>query len=125
MCLPRSLLSLVIAAGLLAPSVTGAQTTPDAQTAPASPASDSLQQADAAFHAGYAALQAGNLEQARAQFAQASRLAPQIPEAHEALADVLIQLGKPGDAIPEFEAALKLTGPRADLLDDVGSLYAQ
>jgi len=69
---------------------------------------DALKQADAAFHEGYAALQAGKLEQARAKFAQAARLAPQIPEGHEALGEVLIELGKPAEAVPELEAALHL-----------------
>jgi tetratricopeptide (TPR) repeat protein len=69
---------------------------------------DSLKQADAAFRAGYAALQAGKLEQARAQFALAARLAPQIPEGHEALGEVLIELGKPAEAVPELESALHL-----------------
>ena len=69
---------------------------------------DQLKQADAAFHAGYAALQTGNLEQARTQFAEASRLAPQIPEGHEALGTVLVELGKPADAIPELQTALSL-----------------
>ena len=69
---------------------------------------DQLKQADAAFHAGYAALQAGNLDLARTQFAEASRLAPQIPEGHEALGTVLVELGKPADAIPELQTALSL-----------------
>lgn len=69
---------------------------------------DQLKRADAAFHAGYAALQAGNLEQARTQFAEASRLAPKIPEGHEALGTVLVGLGKPAEAIPELQSALNL-----------------
>ena len=63
---------------------------------------DQLKQADTAFHAGFAALQAGNLEQARLQFAAAAHFAPQIPEGHEALGTVLVELGKPEDAIPEL-----------------------
>ncbi len=69
---------------------------------------DLLQRADAAFRAGYAARQAGNLESARAQFAEAARLAPQIAEGHEALGEVLIELGKPAEAVPELESALNL-----------------
>jgi len=42
---------------------------------------DPLKRADAAFRAGYTAMQAGDLELARVQFALAARLAPQIPEA--------------------------------------------
>jgi Flp pilus assembly protein TadD len=69
---------------------------------------EALKRADAAFRAGYAAQQAGNLELARAHFAEAARFAPRIPEAHEALGTVLIQLGKPAEAVQELEAALKL-----------------
>ncbi len=69
---------------------------------------EKLKRADAAFHAGYAALQSGNLEEAKTQFAQAVRLAPQIPEGHEALGDVLLELGKPADAVRELETALQL-----------------
>jgi tetratricopeptide (TPR) repeat protein len=35
-------------------------------------------------------------------------LAPQIPEGHEALGTVLVELGKPADAIPELQTALSL-----------------
>ena len=69
---------------------------------------DLIKRADAAFRAGYAAHQAGNLELARAKFAEAARLAPAIPEAHEALGAVLVELGKPAQAVPELEAALQL-----------------
>ncbi len=69
---------------------------------------EDLKLADAAFHAGYAALKEGNLEAARTQFAAVVRLAPQIPEGHEALAQVLIELNDAPAATTEFEAALKL-----------------
>jgi len=67
---------------------------------------ESLKRADAAFRAGFAAMQAGKLNEARTQFALAAKLAPQIPEGHEALGEVLIELNRPAEAIPEFEAAL-------------------
>lgn len=69
---------------------------------------EKLKQADAAFHAGYAAMQSGELEQARAQFMIAASLAPEIPEGHQALGTVLVSLGKFSEAIAEFETALKL-----------------
>src|SRR5487761_2298348 len=68
---------------------------------------DAVRQADAAFHAGYAARQAGQLEAARAQFAKVVRLAPQIAEGREALGAVLIEMGHPAEAIPQLEAAAK------------------
>jgi tetratricopeptide (TPR) repeat protein len=69
---------------------------------------EQLKRADVAFHAGYDALQSGNLELARAKFAEASHLAPRIPEAHEALGAVLVELGRPAEAVEELEAASKL-----------------
>ena len=65
----------------------------------------SLQQANAAFHAGYAALQAQKLEAARADFARVVRLAPQLPEGHMALGAVLVQLGRVQEAIGELKKA--------------------
>ena len=79
-----------------------------AAQAPKAKEPEALKRADAAFHAGYAAQQAGNLELARARFAEAVRLAPRIPEAHQALGTVLIELGETAGAIQELKAALKL-----------------
>ncbi len=73
----------------------------------AKPASDVIQRADAAFHEGYAARQAGNLELARTKFAEVVGLQPKIAEGHEALGAVLVELGKPQDGAREFEAAAK------------------
>lgn len=69
---------------------------------------DALQKADAAFHAGYAASQAGHYEEARAKFAEVVRLAPQIAEGHEALGSALTALGRPAEAVPELEKAARL-----------------
>src|SRR5947209_404406 len=46
---------------------------------------EAVKKADTAFRAGYAAQQAGQLEDARAHFAEVVRLAPQIAEGREAL----------------------------------------
>jgi tetratricopeptide (TPR) repeat protein len=86
---------------------------------------DSLKRADTAFHAGYAAMQAGHLEQARVQFAEATRLAPQIPEGHEALGEVLIELGQPADAVPELEAALHLKPGDRGIESNLALAYAK
>ena len=69
---------------------------------------NALQRADAAFRAGYAAMQAGKLEDARQDFAKVVTFAPQLPEGHVALGAILVQLGKPEEAIPELERALVL-----------------
>ena len=71
-------------------------------------AAKNLEQADAAFKAGYAAMQAGNLEGARKDFAEAARLAPKLPEARVALGVILMQLDKPEEAISQFQEALTL-----------------
>src|ERR1700739_1807028 len=67
-----------------------------------------IKQADASFHEGFAARQAGNLELARSKFAEVVRLQPEIAEGHEALGAVLVELGKPLDGAREFEAAEKI-----------------
>ncbi len=67
-----------------------------------------LEQANRAFRAGYAAMQAGRVDEARVDFARVVRLAPQLAEGHMALGAILVELGKPGAAIPELKEALKL-----------------
>ena len=84
-----------------------------------------LKRADAAFRAGYDALQSGNLELARAKFAEASHLAPQIPEAHEALGAVLVELGKPTEAVQELEAARKLKPGDQGIETNLALAYAK
>ena len=69
---------------------------------------DALKRADAAFRAGFAANQAGSLEDARAKFAEVVQFAPQIPEGHAALGEVLFELGKPAEAARELQTALEL-----------------
>jgi len=70
--------------------------------------SDSIRRATSAFRQGTAAQQAGNFAEARDRFAEAVRLAPSIPEAHEALGAVLLELNRPAEATRELETALKL-----------------
>jgi protein O-GlcNAc transferase len=86
---------------------------------------DSLKRADAAFRAGYADLEAGKLEQARVDFADAAKLAPQIPEGHEALGEVLIELNRPGEAVPELEAALQLKPADQGVESNLAIAYAR
>src|ERR1035441_4890942 len=70
--------------------------------------SAAVEQAGAAFRAGYAARQAGDLKSARTHFADVVRLTPQIPEGHEALGTVLLELGSAPEAVSELEIAAKL-----------------
>jgi protein O-GlcNAc transferase len=72
------------------------------------PDSGALHKADAAFRAGYAASQEGRYEEARARFAEAVRLAPQIAEGHEALGTALLALNRPAEAEAELEKAAHL-----------------
>src|SRR5579862_3730306 len=96
--MPGALLAVVLAAGGVALfGQTGKPADPDA-----------IKKADAAFRAGYAAQQAGQLEEARARIAEAVRMAPQIPEGREALGIVLLEMGRPGQALPQLEAAARL-----------------
>src|SRR6185437_16870298 len=93
-----------------------------AQTAKMSEA-DAIKRADIAFHAGYAARQAGNLELARSKFAEAVRLQPGIAEGHEALGAVLVELGKPIDGAREFEAAAKIKPGDANIETNLALSY--
>src|SRR5208282_5259580 len=95
-----------------------------AQT-PAPAGADAIKRADEAFRAGYAAQQAGNIEEARAQFAEAVRLAPKIAEAHEALGAVLLELDKPSDAVAELEAAFKLKPADPGIESDLAMAYSR
>src|SRR5580698_958431 len=79
-----------------------------ASTAFTQTGASSVQEADAAFHAGYAAVSNGDLATARQQFQRVVQLAPQIEEGHSALGSVLYQLGEYPDAIKELEEALNL-----------------
>lgn len=97
---------------------------PLATQAAGAPDAEELKRADAAFKDGYAARQAGNLEAARAKFAEVVRLAPAIPEAHAALGEVLIELKRPAEAIPELEAALKLKQGDTGVESNLALAYA-
>jgi protein O-GlcNAc transferase len=86
---------------------------------------DAAKQADAAFHAGYAARQAGQLEVARARFAEVVRLQPDIPEGHVALAVVLLELGQAKEAISELLAADRLKPSDATIQTNLALAYAR
>src|SRR3984885_16809 len=94
-----------IAGWLFALAVTALQL---AAQAPSIGDTDSLKQADVAFHEGFAAQQSGNLELARAKYARVVQLAPDISEGHEALGSVLVELNRAVEAIPELETAVRL-----------------
>ena len=86
---------------------------------------ETLRKADAAFKAGVAASQAGQLEEARTDFAEAVRLAPGIAAGHAALGSVLVALGQASEAVSELERAAKLNPQNADVEADLGRAYAQ
>jgi protein O-GlcNAc transferase len=69
---------------------------------------EQLHQADAAFHAGLAAADSGDLTAAKEDFQKVVQLAPGIAEGHSALGSVLLELGQPALAIPELERALTM-----------------
>ncbi len=90
-----------------------------AQTTARVPGADhatvSAKQADAAFHAGYEAANAGDLEKARRSFAEVVRLEPKIPEGHAALGSVLLSLGRPAEAGAELKRGLALKPDDANM----------
>src|ERR1700739_3358962 len=107
-------LSLVASGCLCAPG----QTTQEATA-------EGMKKADAAFSEGYAARLNGNLALAQAKFAEVVKLERGIAEAHEALGAVLVEMGKPADAITELEAAAKLKPRDAGNQANLGIAYVQ
>ncbi len=69
--------------------------------------SDALHQADAAYRAGLAALNRGDLHAAQASFAQVVRLDPAAEQGHSALGAVLVRLGQLPAGIHELTVALR------------------
>lgn len=88
-------------------------------------AASSMQQADTAFHAGYAAAASGDLATARQQFQRVVLLAPQIEEGHSALGGVLYQLGDYPDAIKELENALAMKPGDRSAQENLALAYTQ
>jgi len=86
---------------------------------------DGIKQADAAFRAGVAARESGNLEVARSKFAEVVRLQPRIAEGHEALGTVLAELGRPLEGAKEFEAAAKIKPSDPGIETNLALAYAQ
>lgn len=86
---------------------------------------DAAKEADRAFRAGYAARQAGQLEVARARFAEAVRLLPKIAESHEALGVVLLEMGKAKEAIPELTTANRLKPDDLNVETNLALAHAQ
>jgi protein O-GlcNAc transferase len=72
------------------------------------PATEAVKQADAAYHAGLAALARQDLIAAQTDFEQVVRLAPHAEEGHSALGTVLIYRGRTKEGIRELETALAI-----------------
>ena len=70
--------------------------------------SASLQQADADYRAGVAALARNDVATARNDFEQVIRLAPQAEQGHSALGAVLVRMGEVAKGIRELEKALAM-----------------
>lgn len=68
----------------------------------------SLEQADADYRAGVAALSHNDLKAARADFERVVRLAPSAEKGHSALGAVLVRLGENSAGIAELEKALAM-----------------
>src|SRR5215472_2384797 len=113
-----SLPRILVCASLLAVSaIVCAQNRHDNQT--------SLQQATAAFHAGYAAASTGDLNTARKEFQRAVQLAPQVEEGHSALGAILCKLADYPSAISELETALRLKPEDRAAQENLAQAYTQ
>src|SRR5277367_5458757 len=115
--MPSSAQLLICASLFAAVAIVQAQSNTHAQT--------TLEQANAAFHAGYAAASAGDLATARQQFQHAVQLAPEVEEGHSALGAVLYQLGDYANAIPELETAVRLKPEDQAAQENLAMAYAQ
>jgi protein O-GlcNAc transferase len=96
-----------------------------ASSAQIQPATDALQRADAAFHAGYEAAGKGDLLTARQDFEDAVKLAPDVEEGHSALGAVLYQLGAYREAIEELNLALGIKRDDQSALENLAMSYVQ
>jgi len=79
-----------------------------ADPAAGQPALDGAGQAIEAYNEGVKLLQGGDLAGAAGKFQQASELDPKLPEAPAALADVLLELKKPAEALTAADLFLAL-----------------
>ena len=75
--------------------------------------------------AGYAAYSAGNLDAALASFQQAVEQNPEDPEARNNLAQVLVRLNRPGDALMHLDEAIQLDGTKWAYRFNRARAYAQ
>ena len=65
----------------------------------------------ARVYAGLALKYLGNLTEALEECREAVRASPQLPDTHLGLGEVLLELGKPGEAVPHLETAVRLSLP--------------
>ena len=113
-----------IAILLLAVPTSGAvQSAPEGGTAVQESAR--LRQADAAFHAGYAAYAKGDLRAALVDFQRVVHLVPNLEEGHSALGAVFVQLGDSSKAIPELLKSLALKPADHSALLNLAMAYEQ
>lgn len=78
---------------------------------------------EAALKAGEVAGKAGDMTQARAFLAQASRLNKAASAPFSVLGDLLLRIGNPDAAIPEFKSAVKLNPANAAALAGLAAAY--
>ncbi len=78
------------------------------QGAVGAPTRAAVSEADAAFQAGYAAMQRQDLRGAEREFGRVVRLLPQVGAGHGALGAVMLQEGDTAGAVRELETATRL-----------------
>ncbi len=84
-----------------------------------------LKRATDEFREGFELRQSGHLQEAYEKFADVVKLAPDLPESHEALGAVLLELGKPAEALVELETAQKMKPGDPGNEANLGIAYAQ
>ena len=81
--------------------------------------------ADKAFHAGYDAVQRGDLKTAATDFAEVVRLSPEVAAGHAAYGSVLLTLGKLPQATYELEKAHALDPQENSAIVNLARAYQQ
>jgi protein O-GlcNAc transferase len=87
--------------------------------------SAALKKADAAYHAGQAALSQRDLSAAQADFEQVVKLAPQAEQGHSALGAVLVSRGQVKEGIRELERALAIKNTDSTAQMNLAMAYEQ
>ncbi len=84
-----------------------------------------LKRATDEFREGFELRQSGHLQQAYEKFADVVKLAPDLPQSHEALGAVLLELGRSDEAVAELQIAQRMNPGEPGNEANLGIAYAR